>query len=230
MKHQFDIIRDHLTLSECLFLARRHRAPAGCFFFSGAEASWRRRRREHATGFSVFSAASASVDIHLAARIGTDGCTPMCRPMAPPSRPAAAVRVRLRAAERGLERGGLERGRSSFAVGRASWSVYENKIDLLTGVINALSRVFHRPECGWIDSALSHTFSCPPVLSESALPGTCSLPCLELQGFSVVEGPRARTEGFGPPATHGRFGSPATQAQGSVNISGSAVGIHCNRT
>ena len=75
MKHQFDIIRDHLTLSECLFLglARRHRAPAGCFFFSGAEASWRRRRREHATGFSVFSAASASVDIRLAARIGTDG-------------------------------------------------------------------------------------------------------------------------------------------------------------
>ena len=37
MKHQFDIIRDQLTLSECLFLARRHRAPAGCFFFSGAE-------------------------------------------------------------------------------------------------------------------------------------------------------------------------------------------------
>ena len=28
----------------------------------------------------------------------------------------------------------------------------------------------------------------------------------------------------------GGFGSPATQAQGSVNISGSAVGIHCNRT
>ena len=91
-------------------------------------------------------------------RRGTDGRTPMCRPMAPPSRPAAAVRVRLRAAERGLERGGLERGRSSFAVGRASRSVYENKIDLLTGVINALSRVFHRPECGWIDSVQSHTF------------------------------------------------------------------------
>ena len=135
-------------------------------------------------GVFSFSAASASVDIHLAARIGTDGRTPMCRPMAPPSRPAAAVRVRLRAAERGLER-----GRSSFAVGRASRSVYENKIDLLTGVINALSRVFHRPECGWIDSALSHTSSCPPVLSESALPGTCSLPALSCRASPLSKAP-----------------------------------------
>ena len=180
----------------------------------------------------------------------------------------------------------------SSAVGRASrsvelsWSVYENKIDLLTGVINALSRVFHRPECGWIDSALSHTFSCPPVLSESALPGTCSLPALSCRASPLSKAPvPARgdlallqlTGGFGLPATQGGlhrvyflvfhckqrgvgtlsllfslshsldspsesqgffegllqaggFGSPATQAQGSVNISGSAVGITCNRT
>ena len=83
----------------------------------------------------------------------------------------------------------------SSAVGRASRSVelsrsvYENKIDLLTGVINALSRVFHRPECGWIDSALSHTFSCPPVLSESALPGTCSLPALSCRASPLSKAP-----------------------------------------
>ena len=103
------------------------------------------------------------------------------------------------------------RGRSSFAVGRASWSVYENKIDLLTGVINALSRVFHRPECGWIDSALSHTFSCPPVLSESALPGTCSLPALSCRASPLSKAPVLARRDLALLQLTGGVGLPATQ-------------------